>query len=390
MRSQRFDRFAWITVAPILAWAFLWVRHTSPDVLWLDRRLGWWGFFVAPLGVYVAHVAFHELGHVIGAAFAGFRVDHIGVSKLSLNVGRDGAWFLFDLRSSARWSTGWVSGDCQQVTNLPARLAVVCAGGPIASLVFAGSCAWLMWTQRPAPGLAAFGCLLALGIVGWLRGLNTRDQYANDFQQLRGCLRREPQLLRLYRLRAVSNAVVRGGDLAATKITREELEDLMAWDPTCWARLAACVWAAQAGDFALALAWAQGRNHEPPPPPRGPNDEPLLRSLDIFYAVAQLEAAYLARLGRPADARRQLDALEAAATLVHGNTKNLDDVAAAVLWSEGRHAAAHERWAAWERRAEERIAWAAFDQTVTGWIGTWIGEAAKLPNANGLPEVPRA
>lgn len=373
MHSARADRFGWIGIGTGVLWLLMWTRHDAPDVHWLAERFGSWGLLAAA-AVYLFHILVHELGHAICGTLVGFRIDAINVSVLQFARDPDGGWLLVDLRHGGSWVSGYVRADARTLSRLPLRLGLMVAGGPLATLALGIACVVIAVRVQPAPGLAIYGAAIAAWVMVELTRFHG-EHYLSDAQLLRGCVRREEALLKSYRLGALCRALWRGEPLAATNVLRGELDELATWDPTQWARVCGCVEAIQAGDFARSLELARGRDHQPAMLPAAPGQVARGRDHHAMALLGQLEIALLARLQRAGEARPRFDSMLAAHVTLYGTalSPTVGDVAAAVLFSEGKKDEALVAWAEYEKwlGAQPREQ-ALINHAVTGWVHEWI------------------
>lgn len=109
----------------------------------------------------------HELGHVMGGAIAGFRFHMLAVGPLRIDRRPEGFQMSFN-RSPGLW--GGVAATAPDpdappgLRDLPRRMLIMTAGGPVASILGALAGLAIAWFGGPGPGR------LLAGVFGLMSG----------------------------------------------------------------------------------------------------------------------------------------------------------------------------------------------------------------------------
>lgn len=191
----------------------IYVLTTLPGLLLLfcfflacDLALLTWAFLPAAMFVVVA---VHELGHAIAALLCRWRLVVVAAWPVAIQ-----AWtgrLIVDANVSTRDGGGFVASvPRKRRTNTRLRYAIICAGGPVASLLVGGICIGAALLVLPAwvstqyydgfgvelPDHIAFFPLLGFGLLSSGSGLASlvpvvREDYTSDGAQMLQFLRKE-------------------------------------------------------------------------------------------------------------------------------------------------------------------------------------------------------
>src|SRR5262245_11629171 len=111
-------------------------------------------------------VAIHELGHVLGGLWAGFRIRQVSVCGLLLDI--ESSTFGFHPNKGGTDMLGYVAfGPCP-AERLKRRLAVFTAAGPFANVFGVALCLWLACLLQPSLRTAGHVSLREMWAHPWL------------------------------------------------------------------------------------------------------------------------------------------------------------------------------------------------------------------------------
>lgn len=214
---------------------------------------------VALLAAFVMSVVLHELGHLLPSLWFGFYVPRVSLGPLSLTRAQ-GPW---RLRYSRNWFSASVAAIPRDETAWRARMLIVVAGGPLASLLTFVSAAYLLEKFGAA---ASFVSLTAqLNLLIFLFGLVPNSRHASVRNDARlfltllenGC---EAEQIKLYHLiTQLQIAGVRPRDYPRDLIHRVAASTGN-YDLMLFAALAVFLWALDSGDAGLAAVWDSRAN----------------------------------------------------------------------------------------------------------------------------------
>lgn len=226
------DLRRWRTVLGLLVFVLVGVGAG-----WLVGRLGrtvspptaallltWWDLlWVVPVMWVVSLV--HELGHVVGGLAVGSRFLLLIAGPLKVTATARG--LAVGVNRNLALAGGLAACLPTAGHDLRRRLAVMAAGGPVASLLLAGAAALGAWALGPFSGRLGFVLLLlaaisaAIALVTLFPG--TTSGFATDGAQLLGLWRGGPEVearALVITLQAASFSGVRPRDLDAGLIAR--------------------------------------------------------------------------------------------------------------------------------------------------------------------------